>query len=107
MRYETIKQRAADHAAAGILRTFRYGPFNEQSARAAAAMLFDSVAERRPVADSAEALAQHCRRVIDAWDVRCVGRLRELYPEAFPATLRRGPLVAEITDDGEWHVVPA
>ena len=42
-------------------------------------------------------------KTIDAWDVRCVGRLLDLYPGAWPEAVGR-PVCAEIDDDGEWVV---
>ena len=47
-----------------------------------------------------------CRRV-DSWDIRGVGRLRELAPEAFPKSLRTGRLVATLDERGDWCVEPA
>lgn len=40
------------------------------------------------------------------WDVRCVGRLRELFPEAFPKSLRNGNLMIYMADNEncDWMV---
>lgn len=46
---------------------------------------------------------KHGNKVIDAWDVRCVGRLLDLYPGAWPEAVGR-PVCAEIDDAGEWVV---
>lgn len=46
-------------------------------------------------------------KIVDRWDIRAVGRLRQLIPEAFPASLRSGNLLAEIGEKGAWEVFPA
>lgn len=42
---------------------------------------------------------------IMAWDIRMVGRLRELFGGYFPPSLREGPLVAGYDEKGNWEVV--
>lgn len=37
------------------------------------------------------------------WDIRCIGKLRELFPEIFPKTLLKGHLILEYGEDG-WEV---
>lgn len=39
-------------------------------------------------------------------DVRGIGHIRDLVPEAFPRVLRRAPLVAEQNIHGAWRVIP-
>ena len=46
-----------------------------------------------------------CRR-LDSWDIRAVGRLRDLIPEAFPRSLRNCTLVCLMDEEGCWCVVP-
>ena len=48
-------------------------------------------------------ILKHGSRMIDAWDVRCVGRLLDLYPDAWPEAVGK-PVCAEIDDAGEWVV---
>lgn len=44
--------------------------------------------------------------VIMKWDLRAVGRLRELFPRYFPPSLRKGELVAYMADNEncDWMV---
>lgn len=72
------------------------------------AILLDATMGPRP----GEALVSSLRRVyaekaieiIDGWDIRQVGRLRELFPDGFPSSLRRGTLVADHDARGDWQV---
>jgi len=52
------------------------------------------------------ALADAAHKRIMAWDIRCVGTLRMLFPDHFPKSLRSGNLVAftEDTDAGDWII---
>ena len=45
--------------------------------------------------------------VIQNWDIRCVGKLRELFPAMFPKSLGTGPLVADMDESGDWVVLKA
>lgn len=102
MNYETLKRRMADDVAASVLRATNYGGID--AGALIAAVVFDAIAERRPVRESSEALAAECRRIVMNWDIRCVGKLRELFPTSFPRSLRSGPLLAEFNDGGDWVV---
>jgi len=44
--------------------------------------------------------------VIDKWDIRAIGKLRELFPGFFPPSLQKGDLIAEYadTDPSDWNV---
>ena len=42
--------------------------------------------------------------IIENWDVRMVGRLRDLFPQHFPHSLRKGQLVCEYDEQGDWAV---
>ena len=54
------------------------------------------------------AYADKARAVILAWDVRCAGRLRDLFPGHFPPSLSKGNLVTFLDDEsGEWLVEKA
>lgn len=46
---------------------------------------------------------QAYNRIMD-WDVRCAGRLRDLFPSYWPKSLGRGKLVAGIGESGDWEV---
>jgi hypothetical protein len=41
---------------------------------------------------------------LDTVDIRNVGKLRELVPEAFPKKLRKGILVCDTNIHGKWRV---
>ncbi len=42
--------------------------------------------------------------VIDNWDVRMVGKLREIFPQHFPKSLSKGKLICEYDEAGDWAV---
>ena len=108
MKWETIKTQVADTVCDALTRGGLSGGVKPESGEVLAAALFDSMAERRPWRESVDDMARLVRERIEAWDVRCVGKLRELFPYAFPASLRTGPLVADCDhDDGEWRVTRA
>ena len=41
---------------------------------------------------------------IMSWDIRLVGKLRDLFPEYFPRSLRKGNLNLFIDESGDWCV---
>lgn len=43
--------------------------------------------------------------VVQKWDIRMAGKLRELFPDYFPKSLKNGKLVAEYDDDGDWSIL--
>lgn len=95
MKYETVKTTVARSVHTAILNDYR---------GAGVAALMDSVAENRSTYTSQKALADKCHDIVMVWDVRLVGKLRELFPEWFPKALMKGPLVAGYDDKGEWIV---
>jgi hypothetical protein len=52
-----------------------------------------------------EAYANQVYKRIKNWDIRAVNRLRDLFQNAFPRSLQKGSLLAELDDDGDWAVV--
>lgn len=62
--------------------------------------------------EECERSLQKCRRmyadkvveVIHHWDIRMVGKLRELFPYAFPPNLSEGSLHCFVDDKGDWCV---
>lgn len=107
MKYEALKARVAGDVYAAVAHNRSPGSNPSLGMDAAAAALFDSIAERRPFEASRRELAEKCLHVVMAWDVRMVGKLRELFPDSFPPTLRTGSLVAVLDDAGDWIVVRA
>lgn len=56
-----------------------------------------------------EQYAEQARLRVMDWDVRCVGRLRELFPKHFPPSLQKGKLIAYLADNpnSDWMVEKA
>lgn len=102
MRYDALLMHVAREVQDEILRG-RAGITGQYEVAITA--LFDAVAERRPFAQSLEDLAGRVRSIILRWDIRCIGALREKFPQQFPAVLRNGPLILEYDDMGEWIVL--
>jgi hypothetical protein len=50
------------------------------------------------------AFIKEVARVVDAWDIRMVGKLREICPEAFPRNLKVGDLIAYVDPGSHWVV---
>lgn len=73
---------------------------------AALAATFDSIAERRPFRKSLEALADQAETIILNWDIRRVGKLRELFPHYFPKSLQNKELICDYDANGNWAVFP-
>lgn len=98
MLYETIKRQVASH----LYTEIKCGlPLS-----AAAETLLSTVGDVKGYYASLEALADKAYAVIMAWDVRCVGRLRTLFPQHFPKALARGALLAKMREsDSEWVVI--
>lgn len=95
MKYEQVKERVARGVYTQVLEL--------RDQNAATYALMDAVAERRPHRASLQVFADKCYEIIMAWDVRCVGKLRELFPGYFPPSLK-GPLEAGYDADGDWAV---
>ena len=58
---------------------------------------------REMVKEDPRDLANITERV-EAIDIRNAGKLRELCPMAFPARLRKGPLVCFLGNNSDWVV---
>jgi len=105
MKYETLRARVAADVFHAVRNCCTVGPIYGPDVMTAA--LFDGIAEKRRVWESLEALATECARIVMAWDVRKVGKLRELFPASFPRHLRTGPLIADYDAAGDWAIYPA
>lgn len=58
----------------------------------------------------AKRYAEKAWEVIQNWDIRSAERLRTLFPQYWPPSLRKGKLHAELVDrsdgmDSDWHLV--
>ena len=104
MKYETILKRVAGDVHAIIMRGGIVAIGGSKQYDAAVAAMFNAVAERVRFDDSLKALADRAADIILAWDVRMVGKLRELFPDQFPKSLQKGKLTADYDDDGDWAV---
>jgi hypothetical protein len=99
MKYQALLRQVSINVREQILRgggDIRY--------EAAAAALFDAIAEKRNFNTSLAAISEKVSDIIEAWDIRCISRLRNLFPEAFPKTLRKGKLYAEYDENADWCV---
>jgi hypothetical protein len=104
MKYEIIKERVACLVFSAIERGGMYGVGGANKYEAAVAAMFNAIAERQSFDASLKELAGKAYDVIMAWDIRMVGRLRELFPEFFPKSLSKGKLVAEYDEQGDWVI---
>jgi hypothetical protein len=104
MKYEIIKEQVAREVFSAIERGGMYGVGGANPYEAAVAAMFHSVAERQPFDVSLKELAGKAHNVVMAWDVRMVGKLRDLFPGFFPKSLSKGKLVAEYDEAGDWVV---
>jgi hypothetical protein len=100
MKWETIKKRVK----AGV----RYMIYRSESPEILVAMLVDVLVSDFKVPgvsslrELREVYADEACRMIDKWDIRMVGRLRELFPGSWPPSLQKGDLIGELDDSGEW-----
>lgn len=104
MKYETLKENVARDVYAAIAHGRAPHSNPSLSMEACAAVMFDAIAERRPFDVSRKALAEKCLAIVLAWDVRMVGKLRELFPDSFPRNLKTGVMVCDYDDAGDWIV---
>lgn len=100
MKYEAIKKQVAQN----VYSMLEQGRGGDTTYAAAVAAMFDAIAERRPFEQSMKALADKCYNIIMNWDIRMVGKLRELFPVFFPASLRTGKLQCDYDGAGDWIV---
>lgn len=100
MKYEKVKQAVGR----GVYTTVIEGrDFNVM-----ATILIDKMLGEKPKPikhyETFKEYADFAWEVIQNWDVRCVGRLRELFPQHFPPSLSKGSLVCEYDEQGDWAV---
>lgn len=110
MIWETIKRRVADDICSRIAE----GRVNQEeilvdlvSSDFAAIRSMTAEERGRGFGQVRRVYADKVRERIEAWDIRAVGRLRELFPAEFPKSLRSGPLVVEYDAAGNCSVVKA
>lgn len=63
-----------------------------------------------PGSQTVVGLAKASNQTVEAYlagfDIRAIGSLRTIIPDAFPQVLRTCPLVGELNIHGAWRVVP-
>lgn len=58
------------------------------------------------LATLAKAEDKNIEEFLLGYDIRDIGRIRNISPNSFPKVLRQGSLVAELNIHGAWRVVP-
>ena len=96
MKWDTIKKTVASGAYTSIILC--------ANPETIVACIFHSFAEKKPPRESIQDLADIVYERIMKWDVRMVGKLRELFPYYFPKSLQKGILVAEYNEKCEWEI---
>lgn len=99
MKWETVKSRVAAEVHSAIIQG--------RSWETMATILVDFVSGGQPKSpissrESFKLYADKAAEVINNWDIRCAGKLRDLFPGAFPKSLSKGQLVGEHDASGEW-----
>ena len=95
MKYETIKKQVARNV---YTQVFQCGAgWNE--------ILVDLIHFEKPIPPR-QAIKDCANLAYDRimnWDIRCIGKLRELFPDYFPKSLLKGDLILEYGENG-WEV---
>lgn len=97
MKWETVKK----HVAANLYTVISQGRDHELLST----MLLDMISSGKfqLSRDAFPAYADKAVEVVMAWDIRCAGKLRELFPWAFPRSLQgKSRLIAEYDEAGDW-----
>lgn len=105
MKWETVKRRVVDEVCTMVIEG---RAFQENILLDMVASDFAAVKQLPPKdrwhGEIRKAYADKVRERIDNWDIRCAGRLRDLFDGAFPPSLRKGELRADINERGDWVV---
>lgn len=98
MKWDKVKK----HVAANLYTVISQGRDTELLTT----MLIDMISseEFQLSRDAFPVYADKAVEVVMAWDIRCVGQLRDLFPWAFPVSLRKGGLVIAYDSDEDWAV---
>lgn len=101
MKWETVKKTVADQVHWWIIEGRNYENMSS--------MLLDMISSGnfKPAHEAFPEYAAKAREVIMNWDIRCVGRLREVLPQFFPPSLKSGHLIAEYDENGDWVIFKA
>jgi len=111
MKFEVIKRKAIDeyHNRVGFLQEGTFGsegtPF---LALVGQIEQYNSSGHFRPATQILDEWQAYGQRIIEAWDVRCVGKLIELFPSCIPAHWKGRKLKAAMADNEncDWIVFP-
>ncbi len=60
--------------------------------------------DRKHAHEILKAYADKAWDIIQNWDIREAGKLRDLFPDFFPRSLQKGRLQAGYDDKGNWDV---
>lgn len=79
--------------------------FNPSHSEFLALMEAITLAKPRPPLDILHEWQEYGRRLIDSWDIRCVAKLIELFPNCLPAYCRKLKIVGIGCDENDdWAV---
>lgn len=99
MKYEKVKQTVARNVYEMIMQG--------RDSNIMATILMDKLLGDKPKSPCAhktfKEYADFACNIIDNWDIRCVGKLREIFP-FFPPSLQKGDLICDYDEDGDWCV---
>ena len=97
MKYDNVKEKVARGAYGSVM----HGKNNFD-------ILVDLIHMKPiPPRQAIQECADLAYETIMAWDIRCVSKLRELFPEYFPSSLKKGNLICDMDEKGNWCVVKA
>lgn len=99
MKFETLKKKVADDVRKRIMRGLGWENILLDLVASGFAAKKDTKKGK-----AIEAYADKAHEAIMNFDVRCVGKLRELFPESFPRSLSKGALVCGYDDNLNWVV---
>lgn len=96
MKWETVKK----HVAANLYTVISQG----RNPELLADMLIDMIdsGKFQLSRDAFPTYADKAHATVMAWDIRCAGQLRGLFPWAFPVSLREGELVVAYDLEDDW-----
>lgn len=106
MKWETLKRRVADDAASRVERCVNECDVTLDLVLSDFQVLRNLPDAQKHHSSVLSVYANQVRSVVDNWDIRCVGSLRDLFSDYFPKSLRRGTLHIDTDAKGDWVVLP-
>lgn len=111
LKFETIKRKALEEYYNRV-GSLKHGIFGSEGAPFLALVgqieQLNSTGKSRPATDILEEWQDYGQKIIEEWDVRCVGKLAELFPSCVPAYWKGQRLLAYMADNEncDWMVGP-